>query len=162
MDPHTSSHPEVSTSTQVDRDRPACVCVQSTPDEAQQRIRLTTTSAILLFEESVTLRKAISGHLASAGFSVIPAGSLAEAAAALEGARIAVAIVGHTAAGSDASELLRRLSATGKVPAILITDSPAVRQLSQDVLPAITEVLVRNRFSLAELDRVVAKTMGRP
>ena len=117
---------------------------------------------VLILNGSDPLRAAMGLHLAVGGYTVRTAGTAAEAAAAIDRAPADVAIVEHLKSGLDATDLLRRLARTRAVPVVLITESAAVRHLPQDALPAVAEVLVRNRFTLPELDRAVAKAVRRP
>ena len=115
---------------------------------------------VLILLDSAAQRNAIGAHLSSKGYAVVAARTEPEAVAALDRGEVDVAIAGHTPRGaSDVVGLLRRASSTGEAPVILITDSAAVRALPQDALPAVVEVFVRGRFSIAELDRAVSRVV---
>jgi DNA-binding response OmpR family regulator len=119
--------------------------------------------SVLTLLESAALRKAIGVHLSSEGYVVTEAQTVPAVVAVLDRRRVDIVIVGYATQGdADVVDLLRRLSATNEAPVILITDSAAVRQLPTDALPAVAEVFVRGRFSIAELKRFVAHAVTKP
>lgn len=117
---------------------------------------------VLLLNGSDPLRAAMGLQLTLWGYVVKTAATTAEALALISRGGVDAAIAEHLVYGLNATDLLRGLSRAGTVPVILITESAAVRLLPQDTLPAVAEVLVRNRFSLTELGRALAKIVRRP
>jgi CheY-like chemotaxis protein len=118
------------------------------------------TANIMVFDDSRLSRTVIGRHLASLGFIVTPAATAAEAASAIEGGAVDVAVIGYTSHSPDAVDVLLCAGRSAAVPVVLITTADAVRRLPADVLLAVTEALARGRFSLAELERILIKVAG--
>jgi hypothetical protein len=109
---------------------------------------------VVLVGGSLHYQAEVSRHLAALGHGTVSAASLEApfiSALAKDGA---VLVIDSGDRGVDV-ELFKRLHRTGQFRVIVIAESISLGHLPSDAEPVVSDVLVRSRFSLAQLARSV-------